>query len=379
MSLASSSLGSNDEETNQDQVKNDSILQQKAKRKKKRKSPNVAWKKPKDMPKRPLSAYNLFFKKQRKEMIYAREALSNSNPPTTKKKSKKKTVGIGFANLAKVIADKWQTMENKEKNPYVEQAAKEKARYKEEIQVWRAKQKDMKKFEGLAALSTMTSRKRHGPSNAVSLQFNESINYDRNILDDARMNQQMSRSGDISLHRLHSRQNLFIQYPEPSSMDTLKAPTYQLPGHGTSSSPWIPDRHLLPPGANFNQQQQYKYHSPLEIPQWSSPFEGTPHLGYKSQPMGYRGELSWKMTPTSNVHLPQGLEEGQSKNMTALKKRPPFEGGTKPLPSSDEARDVSLDNLASRLDNDSIQFLAGFQFSNSPGDREPETTEAKKL
>jgi len=111
------------------------------KKRKPRKPPAVAWKKPKGMPKRPLSAYNLFFKVQRGAIMSAR---AKDKSEAALKRSKKETVGIGFANLARTIADKWQSLDDTDKAQYLEQAAKEKARYKEEMVVWRKKQKEEK-------------------------------------------------------------------------------------------------------------------------------------------------------------------------------------------------------------------------------------------
>ena len=107
------------------------------KKKRHRTPPLIPWKKPKDMPKRPLSAYNIFFREQReimcKEGGVSRGASKSGKSP-----------GIGFAGLAKTIAVKWKEIPDGSRTPYTAQAAIEKDRYNKEMVVWRAKQKEEK-------------------------------------------------------------------------------------------------------------------------------------------------------------------------------------------------------------------------------------------
>eukprot|EP00934_Nitzschia_sp_Nitz4_P006104 Nitzschia sp. Nitz4//scaffold123_size70294//3909//5630//NITZ4_005917-RA/size70294-processed-gene-0.13-mRNA-1//-1//CDS//3329534452//6094//frame0 len=113
-----------------------------SKKKRKRKPPAVPWKKPKDMPRRPLSAYNIFFKQQREAMM---AAASNGNEGSASSgRSSNKSVGIGFANLARTIAANWKELPDSTRAPFEEMAAKEKERYNKEMLVWRAKQKEEK-------------------------------------------------------------------------------------------------------------------------------------------------------------------------------------------------------------------------------------------
>jgi hypothetical protein len=94
--------------------------------KKKRKSPAVPWKKPKDMPKRPLSAYNLFFQEERNRLINSDKA------------------GVGFENMAKTIAAKWRSLDVDAKAPYEEKATVNKQQYHVAVAQWRTKQKEKK-------------------------------------------------------------------------------------------------------------------------------------------------------------------------------------------------------------------------------------------
>ena len=111
-----------------------------------------SWRKPEDKPKRPLSAYNLFFQLERQRLIsdsgddapYTAEDVANVSRAHKMKKEKRrhrKTHGkISFADLARTIAQKWKTLEPSDKVVFEERAEIEKARYKEDLEEWNIKQ-----------------------------------------------------------------------------------------------------------------------------------------------------------------------------------------------------------------------------------------------
>lgn len=110
------------------------------------------WRKPDEKPKRPLSAYNLFFQLERQRLIsdsidtspYTAEDVANISIAHKMKKEKRrhrKTHGkISFADLARTIAQKWKALQAADKVVFEERAEIEKARYKEDLEEWNIKQ-----------------------------------------------------------------------------------------------------------------------------------------------------------------------------------------------------------------------------------------------
>ena len=124
-------------------------------------------KKAKDAPRRPLSAYNLYFKYQRALLLVDSE---DDDQPTQQapiviggsysamlattdhtvvqpfegsrarqgRREHRRTHGkVGFAELARQIGQKWRSLDEAERQPFVEQARVEKERYQEEVRRYR--------------------------------------------------------------------------------------------------------------------------------------------------------------------------------------------------------------------------------------------------
>jgi HMG-box domain len=111
------------------------------------KSPNVSTI-PK--PKRPLSAYNIFFQHEREKIISKDESLSLehalwkirvSHKPV-KRRHRKSHGMIGFAELARTIAEKWKNLDNSQKLLYEEKAALEKSKYRVNVSKWEISQSE---------------------------------------------------------------------------------------------------------------------------------------------------------------------------------------------------------------------------------------------
>jgi hypothetical protein len=108
---------------------------------KKTRRKNKKWKKPRDKPNRPLSAYNLFFAHQRAEMLG--DAAPTPEQEELKKRIHCKTHGkIGFGEMARTIGAKWKALGPDQKKVFEDMALKEKERYQKELATWKEAQKN---------------------------------------------------------------------------------------------------------------------------------------------------------------------------------------------------------------------------------------------
>ena len=98
-------------------------------------------KKPKGMPKRPLSAYNLYFQAERTKIIANQQ---EGNGPR-----------IGFEGLGKIIGKQWRDLSSIDKKDYEKLAKKDSERYRKEMDIYHEmKAKRFEEEDRRAALHT---------------------------------------------------------------------------------------------------------------------------------------------------------------------------------------------------------------------------------
>jgi hypothetical protein len=107
------------------------------------------WKKPRDKPKRPLSAYNLFFQ-------YERERILSDAPDPGAAKPRRSHGKIGFAPLARSIAAKWGKIDSAARSHFEGLAAKDKERYNREMKAWNERMRLTKLAESDTSASNLT-------------------------------------------------------------------------------------------------------------------------------------------------------------------------------------------------------------------------------
>jgi hypothetical protein len=106
---------------------------------------HVAKKKPKNKPKRPLSAYNVFFKEERERIL---QEIPNGHDyveqeePNDKKRKALPHGKIGFESLARTIGKRWKALNDEDLVYYKEKAQVDMERYKKEMETFMTRQRE---------------------------------------------------------------------------------------------------------------------------------------------------------------------------------------------------------------------------------------------
>ena len=119
--------------------------------------------KPKDRPKRPLSAYNIYFQEERQKILSKIPDTKVSNEyPEKKQRSRPKIPHgkIGFESLAKEIGQRWQRLDVEQVNHYKGLAVKEMIRYKETMRIFRGDKNEINS-ESSTPRDVLDSAKNH--------------------------------------------------------------------------------------------------------------------------------------------------------------------------------------------------------------------------
>jgi hypothetical protein len=117
-------------------------------------------KKPKDKPKRPLSAYNFFFKEEREKIlkvILSDESRDTVNEPDSDDFINEGTLGrlrkeggkVSFEEMGKLIGQRWKNLQPDRLTKYSELAAEDTDRYKKEMQGYNGRQEAKMRSEAL--------------------------------------------------------------------------------------------------------------------------------------------------------------------------------------------------------------------------------------
>ena len=100
------------------------------------KSAKKHWRKPKSMPKRPLSAYNLFFAEERQRLL---NCSGDQGSTTNALCEQPQRCKLGFAGLARTVASNWKKLDPAKKEDFQRRSERERQRYRILVQEWKRK------------------------------------------------------------------------------------------------------------------------------------------------------------------------------------------------------------------------------------------------
>ncbi|KAL7564415.1 hypothetical protein ACA910_002733 [Epithemia clementina (nom. ined.)] len=158
--LASSNMGfvrpaSDESEDEEDEILAKGVAKKAKKTKTKHKTRKVVKKKPGDMPRRPLSAYNYFFSEMRTKLVSDRASGKDEGFKEFLAKQGAGTDGSKkngfFSSMGKYVAKRWKELSPEEMKPFTDKADEDLERYRREMDEYR---------EGVARKTRLASEKK---------------------------------------------------------------------------------------------------------------------------------------------------------------------------------------------------------------------------
>lgn len=132
-------------------------------------------KKPKDKPKRPLSAYNFFFKEEREKIIkvvLAEDPSAVKQDPEDDGFLDEETIGrlkkeggkVSFEEMGKIIGQRWKNIDPDRLSKYSELASEDTERYKTEMQEYNGRQEAKMRAEAMKPAASFPTSSAGGPN-----------------------------------------------------------------------------------------------------------------------------------------------------------------------------------------------------------------------
>ena len=142
--------------------------------------------KDKDKPKRPLSAYNCFFKEERSKIVAVVEngvVLKENDPELTDEelsKLRKENGKVSFEEMGKIIGRRWREIDEDRKHYFNKLAVEDAERYKVEMKKYNNKQEELrernKRLVEMQRYSHMAGQS-HNPCMQVHASYNPPPGY----------------------------------------------------------------------------------------------------------------------------------------------------------------------------------------------------------
>lgn len=131
-------------------------------------------------PRRPLNAYNMFFAIERNNIIRKQQEGDFIADERVSSSSGIERAHVGFANLARIVSERWKLIEPNLKDALQEKARLDRIRYQREMKEWKLLQKMNQEFDSMKTQAKLDIERMKQKNNL----FDPTIPWIRQVSDD---------------------------------------------------------------------------------------------------------------------------------------------------------------------------------------------------